>query len=293
MSMQAPNGLPGAVAEQIAGGFAQVADGYDAQQREFFGTVGQWLVSEAEIAPGDRVLELGCGRGAVTIPAARAAGPDGQVIATDPALEMLEHAGRRADAEGLMNVIFLQRYAESPGQFKLDRFDRILAGMVIQFLARPGVAVWKWKSLLDPDGVLGFTWTVANDPRWKPVIEAVDAFVPDGKPGFEAFMRRPPFDSISSVEDMLTRNGYTFVATETRDVEVTYQTPEEWWVACQSMAPWVAAWKHIPSDRLHATKKNAFKALEPVRAADGSLTRSLTFACTTARLIDPDREGIW
>ncbi len=284
MRMQAPDGLPCAMTEQIAGGFAQVADGYDAQDREFFGTVGQWLVNEAEVSPGDRVLDLGCGRGAVTIPAARATGPGGEVIAVDPALEMLDHASLRADAEGLVNVTFHQGFAESPGPFTVDRFDRILAGMVIQFLARPGHVVWKWMSLLDLDGVLGFTWTVANDPRWKPAIEAVDAFVPDSKLGFEAFMRRKPFHSIRSVEDMLTSAGYTSVTTETRDVDVTYQTPQEWWVACQFLGPWVAAWRHIPPDRLNTAKENAFKALEPIRAADGSLTRSLTFAATTARL---------
>jgi SAM-dependent methyltransferase len=285
MTVQAPPGLPQAMAEEIVTGFAEVADGYDAQGTEFSQTVGLWLSDQAGVNGGAYVLDLGCGKGAVTIPAACAAGPDGWAIGIDAAEPMLEHARKRADDAGLTNVTFRRGYAGSPGRFGPVRFDVILAGLLIQFLPRPAHAVWKWISLMDLDGVLGFTWLAAQDQRWQPVIAAVDAFVPKGKPGYAAFMWRPPFTTIRSVEDMLASAGYRSVRTVTRTVEVTYQTPEQWWVACQSLEQWAVSWRYIPKDQLRSARAEAFRALKPIRASDGSLTRLVTVACTIARPI--------
>ena len=159
----------------------------------------------------------------------------------------------------------------------------ILAANVIQFLPRPAHAVWHWLGLLTPGGSAGIAWTVAQDPQWAPVIAAVDAYVPDGVPGFAAFMRRPPFGDIGAVEQMFTGAGYREVATLTRDVTVTYRSPQQWWATYQTQGPWAVSWRHIPAARLPGATADALAALEPLRAADGSLTRTLTFAFTTGQ----------
>ena len=53
---------------------------------------------EAELGPGDRVLDLGCGGGLDSLIAAERVGPDGQVVGVDFSAEMLGRA-RRARAE--------------------------------------------------------------------------------------------------------------------------------------------------------------------------------------------------
>jgi ubiquinone/menaquinone biosynthesis C-methylase UbiE len=281
VTAQAPLGTPQAMKEQITGGFAEVADGYDAEQTEFFEPVAEWLVGRAGIRAGARVLDVGCGKGAVSIAAARAAGPDGHVTGIDLAEPMLEHARARAGDWGLANVTFQAGDAEATG-FGPASFDVVLAGMAIQFLSRPAHAARHWLPLLDTGGVLAFSWSVAQDPRFEPAIAAVDAFVPDGRPKFDAFIRRPPFNQISEVEDMLSGAGYRSITTVTRSSDVTYRTPEEWWAKCRWMGPWVTSWRHIPPDRLPAAQAGAFRILDKIRAPDGSITRSLPFACTTA-----------
>src|SRR3712207_6260035 len=62
------------------------------------------LVERLELAPGMRVLDAGCGPGRLTIPLAEAVGPDGQVVALDGQLEMLEKLERRVADEGITNV---------------------------------------------------------------------------------------------------------------------------------------------------------------------------------------------
>ena len=94
MSKQVPQVGP-EVTQRVAEGFAAAADGYDATGTEFFRQMGEHLVAQAGIAPGAIVLDIGCGKGAVTIPAARAAGSWGQVTGIDLAGPMLEHARSR------------------------------------------------------------------------------------------------------------------------------------------------------------------------------------------------------
>src|SRR5689334_17152512 len=59
------------------------------------------LVDAMRLAPGARVLDAGAGTGVAAQLAAQAVGPDGVVVALDPALEMLR-AGR---AGGLATVV--------------------------------------------------------------------------------------------------------------------------------------------------------------------------------------------
>ena len=112
-------------------------------------------------------------------------------------------------------------------------------------------------------------------------IPASTAYVPDGVPAFGAFMRRLPFGDIGAFEQTLTQPGYLDVATVTPDTTLTYASPEKWWAIYQAQGPWAFSWRYIPAGRIEDAWHDAFAALEPLRAADGSVMRTLTFAFTT------------
>jgi ubiquinone/menaquinone biosynthesis C-methylase UbiE len=68
--------------------FDELATEYD-RYLPFFGTFGRCLVTWCGLQPGQRVLDIAAGRGAVAGPAAMAVGPRGEVLAIDNAPRML------------------------------------------------------------------------------------------------------------------------------------------------------------------------------------------------------------
>jgi ubiquinone/menaquinone biosynthesis C-methylase UbiE len=73
------------------------------------------ILALAALRPGLCVLDCGCGPGRLTLPAARAVGPDGRVLALDMQEAMLERVRTRAAREGLANVVTVRGQAGLPG----------------------------------------------------------------------------------------------------------------------------------------------------------------------------------
>jgi ubiquinone/menaquinone biosynthesis C-methylase UbiE len=290
---------PGAAKRQAVEGFAAAANRYDTTGTEFFTALGEHLVAHAQIPAGARVLDVGCGKGAVTFAAARAAGQFGHVTGIDLAAGMLAYAEDRARTAGLVNVSFQPGDAEDPGTYPgcdPGSFEVLLAGNVIQFLPEPERAVRAWHQLLAPPGILAISWSLAEDPRWLRVIASFDNALPEGVPGFKAQLRRPPFSCEDELELLLTDAGFYVPATVLHRLTMTYRSTQQWWQAASSQGPWAVAWRHLPPDRLQDAQREAFPLLDQLREPDGTLTRTITFACTKARATpqadeDPDARG--
>jgi ubiquinone/menaquinone biosynthesis C-methylase UbiE len=276
-----PLNPPSDLKQQVVEGFTQAADAYDATGVEFFRQTGARLAGMAGLAAGMRALDVGCGKGAVTIPAAEAVGPSGHVTGIDLADPMLKYAAAEARRRGLRNVTFRRGDAEDP-PFPGGVFDAVLVSNVIQFLPRPADAARRYRALLAPGGVLALSWSLSQDPRWVPVMAAVDAHVPDGTQGFEPFLRRKPFNSEAEMMKMLAGCRYTDISITTEDVTTRFASMDQWWAGCQSQAPWAVSWRHIPDH--DAARQAAFRILETLRDdTDGTFTRVLRFGYATAR----------
>jgi SAM-dependent methyltransferase len=272
-------------AEDAAGGvlagFDAAAAGYDTHGVAFFSVIAAHLVQHAGLCPGDRVLDAGCGAGAALIPASRAAGPTGQVTGVDLSAAMLERAAATCTALRLGNVT-LARADATDLPYADGSVDVVTASMMIFLLPDPARALRAWLRVLRPGGTLAFSWNIAEDPCWAPVIAAVDAYVP-GEGGFDAVLHHPPFTSDLAVQAMLVDAGYTSVATAAGTTETRYTGPRQWWAASWSQAPRIA-WQHIPHDRRAAARAAAFGVLDTLRdPADGSLIRRSAVGYTTAR----------
>jgi len=77
----------------------------------FAGTGNPFLFGE--LAPGERVLDLGCGAGFDTLIAAQQIGPDGRVVGVDMTAEMRVKTDAGAREIGLTNVEVREGFAEA------------------------------------------------------------------------------------------------------------------------------------------------------------------------------------
>src|SRR3954471_1836481 len=97
--------------------------------------ISERLVELAEVRSGSRVLDIATGYGEPALTAARRAGPEGSVVATDISPEMLLFGRERAAAAGLGNVEFIESDASSL-DFPPESFD---------------AAVSRWGLIFEPD----------------------------------------------------------------------------------------------------------------------------------------------
>src|ERR671936_1946676 len=84
--------------------------------------ISERLVELAGVEPGSRVLDVAAGYGEPSLTAARAAGSEGTVVATDISAEMLAYGRERAAAAGIENIEFVEADASSL-DFPADSFN--------------------------------------------------------------------------------------------------------------------------------------------------------------------------
>jgi ubiquinone/menaquinone biosynthesis C-methylase UbiE len=84
----------------------------------------------ADIQHGQTVLEVGCGTGFFTLPAAKLIGEQGHLVALDVVQEAIELVSRKVQAAGLKNVRAVQGDAMNTG-LDAESFDAVLLFGVI------------------------------------------------------------------------------------------------------------------------------------------------------------------
>lgn len=127
------------------------------------------LQDGGRVAPGDAVLDVGCGTGSSTREAARVAAP-GPVLGVDLSSLMVEEARRRAAAEGLTNVAFEQADAQVH-PFPPEAFDVAISSFGAMFFADPVAAFTNVRGSLRPGGRLALVaWRDLARNEWLTAI---------------------------------------------------------------------------------------------------------------------------
>ena len=263
----------------VVAAFDEAATTYDSNGMGFAGPVASRLVEHARLRPGWRVLDAGCGAGAVLVRAARAVSPGGQVIGVDLAPRMLTRAAHEAELAGVRDHVTLSQGDAADPSFGPATFDAILASLVFYLLPAPAAALARWHDLLVPGGTLAFSRAVTADPRWSRVIAAVDAYAVDA-PGFESYLHQ--HGPLSATTAMLDACGYADVTSTVETIAFHYDSPQQWWEAAVSEGPWLT-WRHIPAERLAEARSVGLAMAGELREPDGSFQRRMDMAFVTAR----------
>lgn len=128
------------------------------------GTVSPFLLETVGARPAQRVCEIGCGGGALTISLARAVGPEGVAVGLDLSAPLLELARRRA--EGVPNARFVHMDVQTTA---LDEppFDLAVSQFGVMFFDEPLVGFGAVRRLLTPGGRFVFAcWQGVEHNPW-------------------------------------------------------------------------------------------------------------------------------
>ena len=134
---------------------------------------------------GQRLLDVGCGPGTLTVDLARRVGPGGEVIGVDLSEAVVAEAAGHAAAEGAANVSFRAGDFRALRDLAGGSFDVVHAHQVLQHLQDPVGALAAMGRLARPGGRVAardsdypsFFWT-PSDPRldrWREIYTAVSA----------------------------------------------------------------------------------------------------------------------
>jgi ubiquinone/menaquinone biosynthesis C-methylase UbiE len=265
----------------VAGVFDRASPTYDRIGVDFFGVVGRALVERAALRPGERVLELGCGRGAATFPAAERVGRTGRVLALDLAEGMVARTREDLEAASLDHVTCRVGDAESP-DVEPASWDAVLASLVLFFLPQHRQAIRSYRQLLSPRGRLAFSWFAGDDARWEPVFEALVADLPEAERSPRRTHEDGPFGGPTAMDSFLTHAGYTPV-THVETVTVRYPDEATWRTSLWSHGMRGTVEKLRDAGLLEAALARATGELDAVRGEDGSFEWIPRIAYTVAR----------
>jgi len=121
------------------------------RQASIYGDATRALFVAAGLGPGQRVLDLGCGAGDVSLLAAELVGAGGVVVGVDRAAAAVATARQRAQAQGLANVSFLQ--AEI-ADLDLAPMDAVVGRFVLMHQPDPMAALARARRWVRPGGVV-------------------------------------------------------------------------------------------------------------------------------------------
>jgi ubiquinone/menaquinone biosynthesis C-methylase UbiE len=234
--------------------------------------ISERLVEIADVQPGNRVLDVACGLGEPTRTAARAAGPDGSVVATDISAEMLAFARELAKAEGLGNIEFVEADASSL-DFPQDSFDAAVSRWGIIFEPDAEGAAARIRGFLKPGARMAISsW---GQPEQVPMLavpmqtamKRLD--VPPPPPGTPGPLSRPTHEAIAG---LLEGGGLSDVEVEEQEVVLEWESPEQFTTFVKEIAPPITAMiEPHPPEEQEATWAAITEAIRERADKDGAV----------------------
>lgn len=135
------------------------------------------------VAPGDRVLDVGCGPGLLATAMATRTGPDGLVCGVDLSGTMLALARQRCAAQPWTAFHFASAERLPHGS---GAFTRLACTQVLEYVPDPDRALSEFRRVLRPGGLVvlmdtdweSCVWASSDDARMRRMIDAWDAHCP-------------------------------------------------------------------------------------------------------------------
>lgn len=180
------------------------------------------VLAEIEPVAGSRILDVGCGAGALSLAAAERGG---QCVGVDISNPLIEAARARADRLGIAGAQFVRADAQTHG-FGPQGFDSLISRFGVMFFADPAAAFRNLRSAVRTGGRLAcLAW---RGPAENPFMTAAERAAADLLPQLPERVDDAPgqfgFADAGRVRTILAGGGWEDV--EIRPVDVECSLPE-------------------------------------------------------------------
>jgi SAM-dependent methyltransferase len=203
--------------------------------------VSERMVELAGIEPASRVLDVAAGYGEPSLSAARVAGPEGKVVATDISAEMLAYGRERAREAGLDNIEFVESDAAGL-DFPEHSFDAALSRFGIIFEPDAEQAAARVRGFLEPGGRMTIaSWGTPEQVPFLAIpmqtaIQRLDAEPPP--PWTPGPLSRPTPEALGG---LLEGGGFSDIEVEEAEVTMEWESAEEFTTFVKEIAPPIRA----------------------------------------------------
>jgi len=249
--------------------WAEHADWFSGLLAEFVDPV----LAGAELALGERVLDVGCGGGDLSMAAALAVGPTGSVLGVDLSGDELDVARVRAAQRGIDNVEFREADAATGG-LGPQPVDVLVSRFGVMFFGDPVAAFTHLRAATGHNGRLAFVcWQSRDVNEWTTVpAEAIAEVVPLSPPAADAPPDGFAFEDPDRVRSVLEDAGWSDVElTDTTRTVHLGNSAEEAMAFIQQMDYAKAALNPASPDQRMQALDGIRAALQARAGADGAI----------------------
>jgi SAM-dependent methyltransferase len=199
--------------------FAVAAEAYDRFMGRYSTPLAPELADLAEVAAGQRALDVGCGTGALTLELVRRLGPTA-VAAVDPSEPFVAAARDRQPGVDV-------RLASAERLPFADRtFDAALAQLVVHFMTDPKAGIGEMGRVTRPGGVVAAcVWDVEDDRGPLGAFWAAARELDPDTPG-ESHL---PGTRRGHLAELFEAAGLRDVREAVLETRVEHATFEDWW----------------------------------------------------------------
>lgn len=205
---------------QVTGSAAEIYEAYFVPA--LFQEWAHRVVAAAQVRPGQRVLDVGCGTGVLAREVARRTGPDGSVVGLDANEDMLAVAATR-----YAGVDWRLGSAEAL-PFESASFDAVVSQFMLMFVPEPAAAVAEMKRVSKPRGRVAFAvWdTLGNTPAYAAVRDLLHDLFGDAA----AAAMEPPFalGDVTLLRSICAEAGLDRPRIETQAATAAFPSIRSW-----------------------------------------------------------------